>query len=74
MQGMWLSRRLYTLVLAATNFIFTWVNLVLVDRIGRRRILLCTMWGMAVALVCAAVCFHWIPISTREMSWCFLHR
>jgi SP family myo-inositol transporter-like MFS transporter 13 len=50
-------------VIAATNFIFTWVNLMLVDRIGRRRILLCTMWGMAVALVCAAVCFHWIPIN-----------
>lgn len=50
-------------VIAATNFIFTWVNLMLVDRIGRRRILLCTMWGMSVALVCAAVCFHWIPIN-----------
>lgn len=32
--------------IAATNFIFTWVNLMLVDRIGRRRILLCTMWAM----------------------------
>lgn len=50
-------------VIAATNFIFTWVNLMLVDRIGRRRILLCTMWGMSLALVCAAVCFHWIPIN-----------
>ncbi|KAL9097379.1 MAG: hypothetical protein Q9165_000274 [Trypethelium subeluteriae] len=50
-------------VIAATNFIFTWVNLMLVDRIGRRRILLSTMWGMALALVCAAVCFHWIPIN-----------
>lgn len=50
-------------VIAGTNFIFTWVNLMLVDRVGRRRILLCTMWGMAAALVCAAVCFHWIPIN-----------
>jgi SP family myo-inositol transporter-like MFS transporter 13 len=32
--------------IAATNFIFTWVNLLLVDRIGRRRVLLCTMWAM----------------------------
>jgi SP family myo-inositol transporter-like MFS transporter 13 len=32
--------------IAATNFIFTWVNLMLVDRIGRRRVLLCTMWAM----------------------------
>lgn len=50
-------------VIAGTNFLFTWVNLMLVDRVGRRRILLCTMWGMAAALVCAAVCFHWIPIN-----------
>ena len=33
-------------VIAGTNFFFTWVNLMLVDRIGRRRILLCTMWAM----------------------------
>ena len=50
-------------VIAATNFIFTWVNLMLVDRVGRRHILLITMWGMAVALICAAVFFHWIPIN-----------
>jgi SP family myo-inositol transporter-like MFS transporter 13 len=50
-------------VIAATNFLFTWVNLMLVDRVGRRRILLSTMWGMAAALVCAAICFHWVPIN-----------
>lgn len=33
-------------IIAATNFFFTWVNLMVVDRLGRRRILLCTMWGM----------------------------
>lgn len=62
-------------VIAATNFIFTWVNLILVDRLGRRRILLSTMWAMSAALVCAAICFHWIPINhdltlkTNEVSW-----
>jgi SP family myo-inositol transporter-like MFS transporter 13 len=30
-------------IIAATNFFFTWVNLMLVDRVGRRRILLSTM-------------------------------
>jgi len=50
-------------VIAATNFIFTWVNLMLVDRIGRRRILLCTMWAMALSLALAAVVFHWIPVN-----------
>ena len=49
-------------IIAGTNFIFTWVNLMLVDRIGRRRILLCTMWAMALFLALAAVCFHWIPV------------
>ena len=50
-------------IIAATNFFFTWVNLMLVDRVGRRRILLCTMWGMALFLVIAAVAFHWIPVN-----------
>jgi MFS transporter, SP family, solute carrier family 2 (myo-inositol transporter), member 13 len=50
-------------VIAATNFIFTWVNLMLVDRIGRRRILLCTMWAMALSLALAAAVFHWIPVN-----------
>ncbi|MCJ1474259.1 myo-inositol transporter [Lambiella insularis] len=49
-------------IIAGTNFIFTWVNLMLVDRIGRRRILLCTMWAMALFLALAAIVFHWIPV------------
>lgn len=50
-------------IIAATNFFFTWVNLMVVDRFGRRRILLSTMWGMALFLGLAAVAFHWIPIN-----------
>ncbi|KAJ9625835.1 hypothetical protein H2203_004599 [Taxawa tesnikishii (nom. ined.)] len=50
-------------VIAGTNFFFTWVNLMLVDRIGRRRILLCTMQFMGLFLVVAAVAFHWIPVN-----------
>ncbi|KAK5002470.1 hypothetical protein LTR28_011381 [Elasticomyces elasticus] len=50
-------------VIAGTNFFFTWVNLMLVDRIGRRRILVITMPFMGLALVCAAIAFHWIPIN-----------
>ena len=50
-------------IIAATNFFFTWVNLMVVDRFGRRRILLSTMWGMALFLALAAVAFHWIPIN-----------
>lgn len=50
-------------VIAGTNFIFTFVNLLLVDRAGRRRILLCTVQFMSLALVIAAICFKWIPIN-----------
>ncbi|KAH7157786.1 general substrate transporter [Dactylonectria estremocensis] len=50
-------------IIAGTNFIFTFVNLLLVDRAGRRRILLCTVQFMSLALVIAAVCFRWIPIN-----------
>ncbi|WYZ38212.1 hypothetical protein EsH8_III_000126 [Colletotrichum jinshuiense] len=50
-------------IIAGTNFIFTFVNLILVDRVGRRRILLCTVQFMGVFLVVAAVAFKWIPIN-----------
>lgn len=63
-------------VIAGTNFIFTFVNLMLVDRIGRRRVLLCTVQFMGLALVVAAICFHWIPINhdlslagSPEVGW-----
>jgi SP family myo-inositol transporter-like MFS transporter 13 len=62
-------------IIAATNFFFTWVNLMVVDRFGRRRILLSTMWGMALFLALAAVAFHWIPINhdltlkTSKIGW-----
>jgi MFS transporter, SP family, solute carrier family 2 (myo-inositol transporter), member 13 len=50
-------------IIAGTNFFFTWVNMMLVDRIGRRRILLCTMPFMAASLALAAIIFHWIPVN-----------
>ncbi len=49
-------------IIARVNFIFTFVNLLLVDRIGRRRILLCTVQFMGFALIPAAVAFLYIPI------------
>lgn len=62
-------------VIAAVNFIFTWVNLMVVDKLGRRRILILTMPGMAFFLALAAVAFHWIPINhdlslaSNEIGW-----
>lgn len=49
-------------VIAGTNFLFTWVNLMLVDRVGRRRVLLCTVPFMGLWLLVAAICFIWIPV------------
>ncbi|CAH0027289.1 unnamed protein product [Clonostachys rhizophaga] len=54
-------------VIAGTNFIFTLVNLLLVDRAGRRRVLLCTVQFMGLALLVAAVCFKWIPVN-KDLS------
>ncbi|KAL1861341.1 hypothetical protein VTK73DRAFT_7142 [Phialemonium thermophilum] len=52
-----------SIVIGATNFLFTGLNMWIIDRAGRRRILLITVLGMSVSLVVAAVAFHWIPIS-----------
>ncbi|KAK7432226.1 hypothetical protein QQZ08_001171 [Neonectria magnoliae] len=51
------------IVVGATNFVFSFVNLVLVDKLGRRILLLVTVLGMSISLVVAAVAFHYIPIS-----------
>ncbi|TEA13156.1 Myo-inositol transporter 1 [Colletotrichum sidae] len=55
-------------VVAGTNFIFTVLSIFLIDRVGRRRLLLWTMWGMPVCLVMAAVAFHWIPIDNNTLK------
>ncbi|KAE8334656.1 hypothetical protein BDV24DRAFT_172181 [Aspergillus arachidicola] len=59
-----------SIVVGATNFIFGFPNFILIDRFGRRRMLLC------LSLVVASVAFHWIPVNhdltaveTREMGW-----
>ncbi|KZL66736.1 myo-inositol transporter [Colletotrichum tofieldiae] len=64
-----------SIVVGATNFIFSLVNLFIIDRVGRRRILLVTVAGMSVSMVVAAVAFHWIPVSpdlklqTATVNW-----
>lgn len=50
-------------IIEATNFVFTWINLFLVDRVGRRSILMHTLWVMAASLLCAAICFHSVPLN-----------
>ncbi|KAE8365014.1 general substrate transporter [Aspergillus caelatus] len=58
------------LVVSGTNFIMSWVNMMTVDPIGRRRIVLLTSWGMCAGLVAVAIAFSFIPvnISTLELE------
>ena len=63
-------------VVACTNWVFTLIALKWVDRIGRRNILIYTMWGMSASLILAAVAFHYIPLNqatleleTDEAGW-----
>ncbi|KAF4963381.1 hypothetical protein FSARC_8599 [Fusarium sarcochroum] len=51
------------IVVGGTNFLFTFVNLVVIDKAGRRIILLVTVLGMSLSMAVAAIAFHWIPIS-----------
>ncbi|KAF3008197.1 myo-inositol transporter [Neopestalotiopsis sp. 37M] len=55
-------------IIAAVNWIFTVVSILFIDRIGRRRILIWTMWAMPVCLAAAAIAFHWIPIDLNTLE------
>ncbi len=54
---------LTSLTVAATNFVFTVAALLLVDRIGRRRVLLYSVPLMAVGLLLAAYGFSFLDLS-----------
>jgi MFS transporter, SP family, solute carrier family 2 (myo-inositol transporter), member 13 len=56
------------LVVAGTNFIMTWTNMMVVDGLGRRRLLLCTAWGMSAGLVAVAIAFSFIPIDRKTLA------
>lgn len=51
-----------SLIVSATNFIATVAALYLIDKIGRRRVLLYSVPGMCAALVFAAICFAFLPV------------
>ncbi|ODQ65840.1 Myo-inositol transporter [Nadsonia fulvescens var. elongata DSM 6958] len=50
-----------SLIITCTNFLFTCVAFLIIDRVGRRRILICTVWGMSLALVICSIAFHYLP-------------
>lgn len=51
-----------SLIISGTNFVFTLLAFICIDYIGRRRILLSTIWGMALGLIVAAIAFHFLHI------------
>ncbi|KAK4047036.1 hypothetical protein OIO90_006357 [Microbotryomycetes sp. JL221] len=53
------------MVISITNFVFTLVALVIIDKAGRRRIACTTIPGMCAALVLAAVAFHFLTLNTN---------
>ncbi|KAH8689048.1 general substrate transporter [Talaromyces proteolyticus] len=55
-------------VVAVTNWIFTVLSIIFIDRIGRRRILLWTIWGMPVCLIIAAGAFTKVPIDRQTLE------
>ena len=57
---------LTALTVAATNFVFTVAALLLVDRIGRRRVLLYSIPVMALGLVLAAYGFSFLDLSVGD--------
>lgn len=56
------------ITVSATNFVFSFVNLIIVDKFGRRKILLVTVMGMCICLVVAAVSFAYIPIDLHTLE------
>ncbi|CAD6499029.1 BgTH12-04683 [Blumeria graminis f. sp. triticale] len=51
-------------IIAAVNFLCTFLYFNIVDRFGRRQVLLSTVWGMGVSLGVAAAAFYYIPLTT----------
>ncbi|KAH7033537.1 myo-inositol transporter [Microdochium trichocladiopsis] len=54
---------LIPIILSAANFLFTLFGASVVDRWGRRKILIVTYMGMIIGLSAAAVSFQFIPVS-----------
>lgn len=57
-----------SIVVSATNFLFTWVAVKYIDKWGRRKMLLSTVWIMVLSLVATGLLFDsrpsWVVIST----------
>ncbi|CAG8929607.1 unnamed protein product [Penicillium salamii] len=56
------------LIVAAPNLVMAFVNVLLVDRLGRRRLLLYTSWGMCAGLIAVTVAFAFLPVDTETLE------
>lgn len=56
------------ITVSGTNFVFSVVNLLVVDRFGRRIILTTTVLGMAICMLVTAVAFHYIPVNLQTLE------
>lgn len=57
-----------SIIIAATNFVFTIVAFLIIDKVGRRVLLVGTMWGMSLGLVICAVAFHYLPFDSSDSA------
>ncbi|OQE21730.1 hypothetical protein PENSTE_c011G04798 [Penicillium steckii] len=56
------------ITVSATNFVFSIVNLVLVDKFGRRIILMITVLGMALCMMVVVIAFTYIPVNLETLE------
>ncbi|KAJ5949261.1 Major facilitator superfamily domain general substrate transporter [Penicillium verhagenii] len=56
------------ITVSGTNFVFSFVNLMLVDRFGRRIILTITVLGMSICMIVALVAFMYIPVNLHTLE------
>lgn len=55
-----------SIIIAATNFVFTIVAMCIIDIVGRRRILLWALPVMMAAMIVSAIAYHYIGISFHD--------
>ncbi|KAK6814465.1 hypothetical protein RU639_009378 [Aspergillus parasiticus] len=57
-----------SLVVSGTNMVSACINMLLVDPVGRRRLLVSTAWGMAAGLLAVAISFVYIPVNLDTLE------
>lgn len=57
-----------SIIIAGTNFVFTIVAVCIIDRVGRRRILLFAIPGMCIALIVCSIAFHFLNVNFKSAN------